>query len=61
MRKTAKTDKPRYQIRNWAKYNEALVNRGDLTFWISDEVVQEWKHKNDEHQQGRPFSMNDGI
>jgi hypothetical protein len=59
MRKTDKKDKSRYQIRNWAKYNEALVNRGDLTFWISDEVVQEWKHKNDAHRQGRPFQFSD--
>ena len=42
----SKKDKPCYKITNWAKYNEALVNRGDLTFWISNEVIQEWKHKN---------------
>jgi hypothetical protein len=55
----AKTDKPRYKITNWAKYNEALVNRGDLTFWISDRVIQEWKHKNSKHRQGRPFEFSD--
>jgi len=59
MPKTDRKDKPRYQIRNWAKYNEALVNRGNLTFWISDEVIQEWKHKNDEGRQGRPFQYSD--
>ena len=37
----SKKDKPRYKITNWAKYNETLVNRGDLTFWISDKVIQE--------------------
>lgn len=52
-------DKPRYKITNWAKYNEALVNRGDLTFWISDKVIQEWKHKNNENRQGRPFQFSD--
>ena len=56
---TDKKDKPRYKIRNWAKYNEALVNRGNLTFWISDKVLQEWKHKNDEGRQGRPFQYSD--
>jgi hypothetical protein len=59
MAKTAKKEQARYQIRNWAKYIEALVNRGDLTFWISDEVIQEWKHKNDENRQGRPFQFSD--
>jgi len=59
MPKTDTKDKPRYKITNWAKYNEALVNRGNLTFWITDEVVQAWKHKNDEERQGRPFLYSD--
>ena len=56
---TSSQDKPRYKIRNWARYNEALVNRGNLTFWISDEVIQAWSHKNDECRQGRPFQFSD--
>ena len=59
MPKTAPKDKPRYKITNWAKYNEALVQRGDLSFWISDEVIQAWNHKNDEGRQGRPFQFSD--
>ena len=27
-----------YRIRNWSKYNEALVNRGSIAFWFSDEI-----------------------
>ncbi len=54
-----KKDKPRYKITNWAKYNEALVNRGNLTFWISDKVIAEWRHKNNENRQGRPFFFSD--
>lgn len=26
--------KKQYRIRNWAKYNEALVQRGSITFWF---------------------------
>ena len=59
MPNTDQQDKPRYKITNWAKYNEALVHRGDLSFWISDEVIQAWKHKNDECRQGRPFQFSD--
>ena len=59
MPNTDQAAKPRYKIINWAKYNEALVNRGNLSFWISDEVIQEWKHKNDEGRQGRPFQYSD--
>jgi hypothetical protein len=28
---------PEYRYR--AKYDEALVNRGDITFWFSDEIL----------------------
>jgi hypothetical protein len=54
-----KKDRPRYKIRNWAKYNEALVNRGNLTFWISDELIAEWRHANPDGLQGRPFTYSD--
>ena len=55
----AKKTKPAYKIRNGAKYNEALVNRGNLTFWISDELIDEWRHDNPDGLQGRPFFYSD--
>ncbi|GHV09759.1 hypothetical protein AGMMS50229_20410 [Campylobacterota bacterium] len=48
-----------YKIRNWAKYNEALVNRCDITFWFSDEILEQWQHDNAEQGQGRPFVFSD--
>jgi Transposase DDE domain. len=48
-----------YKIRNWAKYNESLVNRGDITFWFSSEILEQWKHDNAEQGQGRPFVFSD--
>ncbi len=48
-----------YKIRNWAKYNESLVNRGDITFWFSDAILEQWKHDNAEQGQGRPFVFSD--
>jgi hypothetical protein len=54
-----KKDKPRYKITNRAKDNEALVNRGNLTFWISDEVIAKWRHNNPDGLQGRPFLYSD--
>ena len=41
----AKTDdspakvKYRYRVTNWAKYDRALVNRGNLTLWFDEESV----------------------
>ncbi len=28
---------------NWAAYNASLVQRGSLTVWISEEVIEEWR------------------
>ncbi|ENM5808085.1 transposase, partial [Vibrio mimicus] len=37
--------KPRYKTNNWKQYNQALINRGSLTFWIDEEAIREWKVK----------------
>ena len=34
--------KPTYRVRNWAEYNQSLVQRGSLTLWVSPEVVAAW-------------------
>ena len=52
-KQTAKT--PR-KIINWAEYNQALVNRGNFTFWISDDVLAQWRHENNNLKVGRPFT-----
>jgi IS5 family transposase len=39
--KTKKT-KRTYRLRNWKDYNAALVQRGSLTLWVSDEMLQLW-------------------
>ena len=38
--------KASYKITNWRKYNESLVQRGSITFWFSDEVIDQWEHSN---------------
>ncbi len=47
------------KITNWSKYNLALVNRGDITFWFSDEVLRKWEHDNASGKVGRPFEFSD--
>lgn len=39
-----KNEKPKekYRVRNWAKYNESLKKRGDITIWFADDVIQAW-------------------
>lgn len=38
----AKIPGQRFRVTNWAEYNESLRRRGDLTIWISDEVLGLW-------------------
>jgi hypothetical protein len=48
-----------YKVTNWKGYNQSLVSRGDITFWFSDEVLEEWEHPNEESKVGRPFIYSD--
>jgi hypothetical protein len=34
--------KPQYRIRNWSEYNAGLKQRGSLTFWVNESVLEAW-------------------
>jgi hypothetical protein len=34
--------KPQYRIRNWSEYNAGLKQRGSLTFWLDESVLEQW-------------------
>ena len=42
----AESKKKAYKITNWAKYNESLVRRGDITMWFDEDVINQWEHEN---------------
>lgn len=44
----SESEKLAYRVKNWSKYNEALVNRGDITFWFDEAVIDAWEHENDQ-------------
>lgn len=29
----------KYKVKNWREYNKSLKNRGDITFWLSDDAL----------------------
>ena len=35
--------KTKYRVGNWPEYEQALVHRGDVTFWLSADAVDAWK------------------
>jgi hypothetical protein len=45
--------KTKYRVRNWSDYNRSLRNRGSLTFWISDELIDNWNETEQTGQRGR--------
>lgn len=51
--------KSSYKITNWKKYNESLVQRGSITFWFRDDVIEQWEHANERPKVGHPFAYSD--
>ena len=37
--------KTEYRVRNWADYDESLVQRGNLTIWLTAEAIRNWNAK----------------
>ncbi len=35
--------KTKYRVNNWAEYDRALVQRGDITLWIAEDAIASWK------------------
>ena len=50
--------KKKYHIRNWSEYNKALVNRGSLTIWFSNDVIEKWNAQPSQ-KRGRPRTYSD--
>jgi hypothetical protein len=55
----AGTRKGTYKITNWSKYNESLVQRGSITYWFSEDVIDQWHHSNNRPKAGHPFVYSD--
>jgi len=56
---TKKKTKSTYRLRNWSQYNKALVQRGSLTVWISEEVLSAWHNQTRTGQRGKPATYTD--
>lgn len=53
-KKTRSRPKPLYRVKNWSDYDKALVQRGSITFWLTDDFEKKWRHTG-EKQRGRQF------
>ena len=42
-----------YRVSNWHDYNRALVQRGSLTVWVSEEAIKQWEYDGENHHGGQ--------
>ena len=47
-----------YRVKNWSEYDKALVQRGSITFWMSDDFEKTWLHTG-KKQRGSQFDYSD--
>jgi hypothetical protein len=47
-----------YRVKNWARYNQALVQRGSLTVWLEQDSIDHW-HYTGPLQRGAQFHYSD--
>jgi IS5 family transposase len=51
-----KKRKRQYRLRNWSQYNKALVTRGSLTCWVSDNILAAWLSAERTGRRGKPVT-----
>lgn len=53
------TQRISYRINNWREYNKRLVDRGRLTLWLSDDIMETWHCQEQSGKRGRPVQYSD--
>jgi len=53
-KKTQSRPKTLYRVKNWSEYDKALVQRGSITIWLSDDFEKNWRYVG-EKQRGSQF------
>jgi len=57
-KRTNSRPKSLYRVKNWTEYEKALVQRGSITFWLSEDFQKVWLHEG-EKQRGRQLEYSD--
>jgi len=47
-----------YRVKNWSEYDKALVERGSITFWLTEDFEKVWLASG-EKQRGRQFEYSE--
>src|ERR671925_44605 len=54
-----KPAKATYRLCNWQEYNAALIQRGSLTVWVSEEALAAWHDDTYTGRRGAPRTYSD--
>ena len=57
-KQTQSRPKRLYRVKNWTEYDKALVQRGSISFWLSDNFEEIWLYTG-EKQRGSQFDYSD--
>ncbi len=53
--------KTKYRVGKWAEYERSLVQRGDITIWVSSDALDAWKPRQSRKRGGQRKYSNVGI
>ena len=42
-----------YKVTNWNEYNRSLKNRGSITLWLPEDVIDSWYYRGKKHKGGQ--------
>lgn len=51
--------KSNYRVSNWSEYNVSLKLRGSITFWLTDEVIDQWVNQQKTGRRGASNTYSD--
>jgi hypothetical protein len=51
--------KYRYRIRNWSEYNRALIQRGSISVWFTEDAISKWLEQEHPRKKGRRKTFSD--
>ncbi len=57
-KRTQSRPKPLYRVENWSEYEKALVQRGSIMFWLSEDLEKVWLYAG-KKQRGSQFDYSD--
>ena len=60
-KKSNSRPKALYRVKNWSEYEQALVQRGSITFWVSEDLQRVWLYTGEKQRGSQPTYSDKAI